>query len=143
MTIGERSAAELRKRLLDDLPQAARDSVAGIVAHGGSGVYAVGGCVRDVMLERRLVDLDLVTERDAIDVVRRAIPGARLTAHARFRTASMTVEGWRIDGAPARSERYGRPGALPRLSGASIDDDLRRRDFSVNAMALRLDGDAA
>ncbi len=121
---------------------AAREAVVRIVAQGGRGVYAVGGSVRDVLLGRQLVDVDLVTERDAIDVARRAMSGVRITAHARFRTASMIVDGWRIDVATARSERYARPGALPRVSGASIDDDLRRRDFSVNAMALRLDGDA-
>lgn len=143
MTIEERSAAELRKRLLDQLPPAAREAVASIVAHGGRGVYAAGGSVRDVLLDdRQLADVDLVTERDAIDVVRRAMPGARVTAHARFRTASTMVDGWRIDIVTARSERYERPGALPRISGGSIEDDLRRRDFAVNAMALRLDGDA-
>ena len=142
MTIGERSAAELRKRLLDALPPAARQAVASIVSHGGRGVFAAGGSVRDVLLGRPLVDIDLVTERDAIDVVRRAVPGVRITAHARFRTASMVVDGWRIDVATSRRERYARPGALPRISGASIDEDLRRRDFSVNAMALRLDREA-
>jgi tRNA nucleotidyltransferase (CCA-adding enzyme) len=141
MTIEERSAAELRRRLLEALPADVRDAVAQVVSCGGPGVYAVGGCVRDVILERRPVDVDLVTERDAIDVVRQAMRDARLTAHARFRTASFAVGGWRIDVATARSERYARPGALPHVSGAPIGDDLRRRDFSVNAMALRLDGD--
>ena len=140
MTIDSRSAAELRKQLLDALPHAARQAVESIVATGQGGVYAVGGSVRDLLLARPLVDVDLVTERDAIDVARQALPGARITAHARFRTASITAGGWRIDVATGRSERYPTPGALPRVSGASIDADLRRRDFSVNAMALRLDG---
>jgi len=142
MTNEERSAAELRNRLLDELPADVRAAVERVVSHGRPGVYAVGGCVRDVILHRRPVDVDLVTERDAIDVVRQALPDTRLTAHARFRTAGFAVGGWRVDVATARSERYARPGALPRVSGAPIGDDLSRRDFSVNAMALRLDGDA-
>lgn len=142
MTIDQRSASDLRVKLLDALPAAARATVASIAAHGAPGVYAVGGSVRDAVLGRPLVDIDLVTERDAIDIARSAAPGARITVHARFLTASVVVDGWRIDIATSRSERYPAPGALPRVAGAPIEADLRRRDFSVNAMALRLDGDA-
>ena len=141
MTTTERSAAELRRDLLHSLPVAVRDALGRIVAHRGTGgVFAVGGAVRDLLLGAPLADVDIVTEHDAIDVVQAAMPGVRLTTHARFRTASFTVDGTRIDVATSRTETYARPGALPRITPAPIVDDLRRRDFSVNAMALRLDG---
>ncbi len=103
-------------------------------------VYAVGGTARDLLLGRELVDLDLAVEGDAIALARSALPGARITCHSRFGTASATAEEMRIDLATARRETYARPGALPSTTRGTIDDDLRRRDFSVNAMALRLAG---
>lgn len=144
MTSNEHSPRSLRARLLDALPAPARDAVSAIVAaHGGRGVYAVGGIVRDLLLGRAIVDVDLVVEGDAVAVARTALPGTKLVAHARFGTASMTIAHARIDVATARSETYARPGALPRVRPAGIDEDLRRRDFSVNAIALRLDGEPA
>ena len=118
-----------------------RDAV-GVLADGsgGRGVYAIGGAVRDVLLGRAVHDLDLATEVDAIGLVRSALPGARVAEHRRFRTATVRVDGVRIDLATCRSETYGRPGALPRVTQAPIEHDLRRRDFGVNALALRLDG---
>jgi tRNA nucleotidyltransferase (CCA-adding enzyme) len=143
MAIIDRPAADLRAQLLLSLPAAAQDAVARVVAERGSGsAYAVGGAVRDLLLARRLGDIDLVTEDDAIGVATRAFAGAKVTAHARFRTASTIVAGTRIDIATSRSETYARPGGLPRTAPAPIDQDLRRRDFSMNAIALRLDGDA-
>jgi len=105
-------------------------------------VYAVGGAVRDLLLDAPAVDIDLAVEGDAVELARRALPGARTTAHARFGTASVVVGGTRIDLASTRSEAYVRPGALPKVAPGGIDDDLRRRDFSMNAMALRLTGAA-
>jgi len=143
MEITNRSRGDWRGVLLRSLPDAVRDALARIVAHrDAGGVFAVGGAVRDLLLGAPLVDIDIVTERDAIDAVRAALPGVRLTTHARFRTASFTVEGTRIDVATSRTETYARPGALPRVAPAPILDDLRRRDFSINAMALRLSGPA-
>jgi tRNA nucleotidyltransferase (CCA-adding enzyme) len=143
MTSTNRSAAQLRDDLLCSLPDAACDAIGRIVAHrDAGGVFAVGGAVRDLLLGAPLVDVDLVTECDAIDTVTAAMPDVRVTTHARFRTASLTVEGVRVDVATARTETYARPGALPRVAPGRIADDLRRRDFSINAIALRLDGPA-
>ncbi|MBI5285197.1 MAG: CCA tRNA nucleotidyltransferase [Chloroflexi bacterium] len=143
MTMIDRSAASLSASLLRSLPPAAQDAVDRVVAERGSGsVYAVGGAVRDLLLARPLGDIDLVTEDDAIEVATRAFPGAKVTVHARFRTASTVVDGTRIDIATSRNETYARPGGLPRIARAPIEQDLRRRDFSMNAIAVRLDGDA-
>jgi tRNA nucleotidyltransferase (CCA-adding enzyme) len=118
-------------------------------AHG-HGVYAAGGFVRDVFLGRgadEMADLDLVIEGDAVSFGRRLCEetGGHLVVHAAFGTASLeggaTPDGTllgRVDLATARRERYGRPGALPEVSPAGIDEDLGRRDFSVNAMAVAL-----
>jgi tRNA nucleotidyltransferase (CCA-adding enzyme) len=98
------------------------------------GVWAVGGAVRDTLLGRDPRDLDLVVEGDAAAVARRLGDAPRL--HERFGTA--TANG-AVNLAAARRERYERPGALPEVElGAPIAEDLARRDFSVNAIAVRL-----
>jgi len=143
MTTSAPSAASLRARLLASLPAETRSAVREIAAQADAGVFAVGGSVRDLLLDRPIVDLDLAVAGDAVALVRRALPAAKITAHARFGTASLAVGGLRIDAATARRETYDRPGALPKVASASIGEDLRRRDFSMNAIALRLDGRAA
>lgn len=97
------------------------------------GVWVVGGAVRDALLGREPGEVDLVVEGDAVAVARGL--GEHATVHEPFRTA--TVMG--VDIASARRETYPRPGALPLVEiGASIEEDLARRDFSVNAIAVRL-----
>jgi tRNA nucleotidyltransferase (CCA-adding enzyme) len=109
------------------------------------GVYVVGGAVRDALLERTPRELDLVVEGDAVAVARRAARrvGGELTVHERFGTATVRADGFEFDLAGARRETYARPGALPDVQlGATLDEDLGRRDFSVNAIAVALaDGD--
>jgi tRNA nucleotidyltransferase (CCA-adding enzyme) len=105
------------------------------------GVHVVGGAVRDVLLGRAPHELDLVVEGDAVSVAQRAARrlGGRLTVHDRFGTATVSSDGFAFDLASARRESYPRPGALPEVTlGASLDEDLARRDFTVNAMAMRL-----
>lgn len=102
------------------------------------GVHLVGGAVRDALLDGTPVDLDFVVEGDAREVAAMAADhvGGELREHDRFGTARVTVGGHTYDFASARAERYDHPGALPDVSPAGIEDDLRRRDFTVNAMAL-------
>jgi len=109
--------------------------------------FAVGGFVRDLVLRRPAPDVDLVVEGDGIAFARRLSEeiGGRLAIHAGFGTASIEdarAAGGRllgrVDIASARRERYDQPGALPVVSPAGIAEDLARRDFSVNAMALSL-----
>ncbi len=104
-------------------------------------VYVVGGAVRDVLLGAVARELDLVVEGDAIAVAHRAAArvGGELTVHERFGTATVRAGGYEFDVASARRETYARPGALPDVQlGATLEEDLARRDFTVNAMAVRL-----
>ena len=104
---------------------------------GEDAVYVVGGAVRDLLLGRDPLELDFVVEGDAIAVARRT--GGRVIAHERFGTATVEAGGVTFDLASARRERYPRPGALPEVElGATLREDLARRDFTVNAIALHL-----
>jgi tRNA nucleotidyltransferase (CCA-adding enzyme) len=99
-------------------------------------VFVVGGAVRDLLLGRGRADLDLVVEGDAFALASRL--GAEPLAHERFGTAKVRLDGHEIDIAAARSETYPAPGALPEVAPASLADDLGRRDFTINAMAIQL-----
>lgn len=100
-------------------------------------VYLVGGAVRDLLLGHPRADVDLVVEGDAAALARRL--GGAEVEHARFGTVKVEIEGHEVDVASARRESYAEPGALPAVeAGASIEEDLRRRDFTVNAIAIPL-----
>ncbi len=111
----------------------------------GSAVYLVGGPVRDLRLDLPPGDLDVAVEGDAIALAARLAEttGCRLVRHARFGTATVSGDGAHIDLASARSETYQTAGALPTVRPSTIDDDLHRRDFTINSMALALNGTAA
>jgi tRNA nucleotidyltransferase (CCA-adding enzyme) len=107
------------------------------------GVYLVGGAVRDLLCGDAPLDLDLVADRDLNELIGELGPSgdAPMRVHERFGTATIVLDGRRFDLARARRERYAHPGALPDVEPAPIEEDLRRRDFTVNAMALGLGGD--
>lgn len=97
--------------------------------------------MRDLLLSRRGADLDLVLEGDAAAFGRalRGKSSAALAVHERFGTATLRfADGARLDIATARSETYERPGALPEVHPATIREDLARRDFTINALALEI-----
>ena len=129
------------ERLPDDVRRALRCVVA-LAERRGEALYLVGGAVRDLLLGADQLDVDLVVEGDALDLAAAAAKelGARVISHQRFGTAVVQDERFRLDVAGARTERYRRPGALPSVRPARLADDLARRDFSINAMALRLTG---
>ncbi|MBI4286661.1 MAG: CCA tRNA nucleotidyltransferase [Chloroflexi bacterium] len=112
-----------------------------VAASQGQHVYLVGGAVRDLLLGETHLDIDLVVEGDAVALARELKPDADawLTIHSRFGTAKLKAGEWSIDFATARSETYARPGALPKVQPGTIQDDLFRRDFTINAMAVSLD----
>ncbi|HEX2500404.1 MAG TPA: hypothetical protein VHO73_03030 [Methylomirabilota bacterium] len=137
-------------RELDQLPERAGE-VLRVVGRLGETrrfpVAVVGGFVRDLLLGRvdERTDLDLVVEGDAATVARdlAASLGGQAVEHAAFLTATVVLpDARRIDLATARRESYRAPGALPTVEPATLAEDLARRDFSVNALAIRLDGSA-
>jgi tRNA nucleotidyltransferase (CCA-adding enzyme) len=102
--------------------------------------YLVGGMVRDLLLERDNLDLDIVVEGDAINLAREITSEnqAKITEHKRFGTAKIRWDGGEVDFVTARAETYAQPGALPKVRPGTISDDLTRRDFTINAMAVEL-----
>ncbi len=137
------SAAARVSRCVPAETRALLDTIGRLAAAQGARAFLVGGMVRDVWREAPVAgrDLDIVVEGDGLTLARslaRELAGAVLEHH-RFLTASVEARGaGRIDVATARSERYATRGALPRVMPAGIEDDLRRRDFTVNAMAIEL-----
>ncbi len=133
---GLKPPAEVAERL------AALPGIASVTdAAEGAPVFAVGGVVRDLLLglpPEEIRNLDLVVEGDAVAIARRL--DAAAVAHDRFGTATAVVDGIEIDVAAARTETYPQPGALPEVSPATLAEDLDRRDFTINAIALPLGG---
>jgi len=104
-------------------------------------VFLVGGAVRDLLLGRGRSDLDLVVVGNADDLASRL--GAEVVSHERFATAKVSLDGHQVDIATARSEGYSHPGSLPVVEPTNnVEADLARRDFTVNAMAIPLDGES-
>jgi tRNA nucleotidyltransferase (CCA-adding enzyme) len=134
-------ASLIEKRLPADVVETVRKAAA-LGARRREQVYLVGGVVRDLLLGKASLDLDLVVEGNAISFARdlTETTGGRLLTHRQFNTAKLRFDGWSLDVAAARSETYERPGALPRVRAGSLQDDLLRRDFTVNGMAIRLTG---
>jgi tRNA nucleotidyltransferase (CCA-adding enzyme) len=105
-------------------------------------VYVVGGAVRDQLLGRARADLDVVVVGDAAALAR-ALGATEVVEHERFATAKVELAGHPVDIATARTETYPEPGALPVVAPAGeIEADLARRDFTVNAMAMPVSGEA-
>src|SRR3972149_5213481 len=128
-------------KLTAALPTAGRealDALIGTASTRSLALYTVGGSVRDLLLERTTLDLDLTLEGDAPALARTVaarLAGGRCPVHPAFGTATLKGTGFRIDVASARAETYERPGALPAVRPGSLRDDLFRRDFTVNAIA--------
>jgi tRNA nucleotidyltransferase (CCA-adding enzyme) len=105
--------------------------------------YLVGGAVRDLLRGSDAVDLDLAVEGDARPVARTLAErlGGSAREHERFGTATVRAGDLVFDLATTRTETYDQPGALPTVEAAPLADDLKRRDFTVNALAVALAGD--
>ncbi|VAX28207.1 tRNA nucleotidyltransferase, A-adding, partial [hydrothermal vent metagenome] len=117
----------------------------------GYNVYLVGGSVRDLLMGEKNLDIDIVVEGDGIGFARRLaaqIQGVKLITHKRFNTAKirftekaglkMPAPGFTVDIATARTEYYEAPAMLPKVETSSIKKDLYRRDFTINAVAVKL-----
>lgn len=132
-------ASQIEHYLPRDILELLQD-IAGEAGKSGQSIYLVGGIVRDLLLGYLSFDLDLVTEGDAMELAGRIakITNAKLVIHPRFGTAKIKSGKFGIDIATARSETYAGPGALPTVVPDTIEKDLFRRDFSINAMAISL-----
>ncbi len=107
----------------------------------GFRAFAVGGLVRDLVLGTINTDLDVVVEGDAIELGHALVRelNGKIVLHRKFGTCSIVDEdGLKIDLATARKETYEKPAALPTVKFSSIEDDLSRRDFTINAMAISI-----
>jgi tRNA nucleotidyltransferase (CCA-adding enzyme) len=147
--ITERLAAALPQALLHLLREAGR-----LAAEQGDSLFIVGGFVRDLLLGTPTLDIDLVVEGDAIQLARQLAQsyGGRVRSHQRFGTAKWLINDSQIstpdiqlpeflDFVTARTEFYEHPSALPEVERSSIKQDLHRRDFTINTLAVQLDPD--
>lgn len=130
--------------LMKNLPSKIRELLAQISFlsdREGFQVYVVGGFVRDLILDVHNLDIDLVVEGDGpkfAGLMAEFLCG-RVKVHEKFGTAMVILEDdFRIDVATARTEYYEFPAALPRIEESSLKQDLYRRDFTINAMAVHL-----
>ncbi len=108
----------------------------------GRPCYAVGGCVRDLFLERPSKDIDFVTVGSGIElaevVARRLGRGTHLTVFRNFGTAQVKRKDMELEFVGARKESYQRDSRKPIVEDGTLEEDLSRRDFTVNALALRV-----
>ncbi len=139
-------ARDLTRIMRERLPAEILDLLGDIAACAGEHgftAYAVGGFVRDLLMHRKNFDVDVVIEGDGIAFARLFAErhGGKVRAHHKFQTAIVTLPGHRkIDVATARTEYYTEPAALPIVELSSIKNDLYRRDFTMNALSLKLNG---
>jgi len=143
--------AEIAQLIEDALPAPLLELIqqaSQTAAQMGSSLYVVGGFVRDLLLGTPTLDLDLVVEGNAIALARRLRKkvGGRVKSHARFGTAKLILDEQAfpisyLDFVTARTEFYEHPTALPQVERSSIKQDLHRRDFTINTLAICLDPD--
>jgi tRNA nucleotidyltransferase (CCA-adding enzyme) len=130
----------LRRGLTGSLLEVLRE--AGRLAdEAGGRAYLVGGAVRDVLLGRAVEDVDVVVEGNGVALAERLVErfGGHAHPHQEFLTAAVHLDGdVRLDVATARTEFYRSPAALPEVQTSAIRQDLYRRDFTINAMAIDL-----
>ena len=149
-----RKRRNLEKQLVDAFSPSYRNIIHAIAEEAQAikvPIYVVGGFVRDLLLGRPSMDFDVVVEGDGIKIANLVSEkyGGRVTIHKRFGTAKWFLAGSAFTGGDfpefldfitARMEFYSRPTALPTVERSSIKFDLHRRDFTINTLAIRLDG---
>ncbi|MFZ3129524.1 MAG: CBS domain-containing protein, partial [Desulfosporosinus sp.] len=148
--VRERSIA-MRQDILDlieGLPVEKRkllEAVRDTAKEEGCSVYIAGGFVRDLLLFFPTQDLDFVVEGSGGQFAKallKRLPDGKLTEHIKFGTAQLVFpDGSHLDVASTRWEYYSSPGALPQVEESCLRDDLFRRDFTINAMAICLNAE--
>ncbi|WP_027621262.1 CBS domain-containing protein [Acetivibrio clariflavus] len=145
--IGKEYTSENLSYKLNELPQKVLNVLksAGKMADDeGYSAYVVGGFVRDLILGVENLDIDIVIEGDAVAFAQKFASqiNAKITVHEKFQTAYVYIdEDLQIDFVTARKEYYEFPGSLPIIETGTIKDDLFRRDFTINCIAMKLNGD--
>ena len=133
--------------MIPNIPELILNLLYDIGEVAGKNAYLVGGSVRDLLLKRPSLDIDIVVEGDAIRVAETMCErwNGTLEVHPQFGTATVTPENSdlpKVDFVTARRETYQGAGTLPIVQSGTITDDLHRRDFSINALAMCLDTNA-
>lgn len=134
----------MKRNLLEKLPQGVTSIlrfIGGYADQQGISCYLVGGLVRDLLLEKENLDLDIVVEADAIEFSKALSQKHQtaITIYPRFKTTTLLwPNGIQVDFVSARKETYSKPGALPTVEKGILRDDLYRRDFTINALAVSL-----
>ena len=132
------------ERHLSGIRLAVLRELSGFATELGIDLYLVGGSVRDVLADAPLTDVDVMASDNPERLIER-IRGsgdAKVRKASAFGTWSLTVRGVEVDISTARRETYEHPGALPKVFPGTVEDDLARRDFSINAMAISLGEDS-
>ena len=139
--VGTKNFAQIMRERLPSEIYSIMETAGQVAEEIDATVYCVGGFVRDLFLQVANFDLDLVVEGDGQELAKRAAErlGGKVRVHERFGTAGIILDdGSKVDVATARTEYYEFPAALPMVERASIKEDLYRRDFSINTLALCL-----
>ena len=137
-------AAQIQRLIRNRLPKRIQDLLTQLGLVGDEldvNVFVVGGFVRDLLLSKENLDLDIVVEGDGVAFAEAFARGnnCRVRAHRKFGTAVLIYpDGFKVDIASARMEYYLKPGALPDVEHASVKMDLSRRDFTINTLAISL-----
>jgi putative nucleotidyltransferase with HDIG domain len=131
---------DLKKEIVRNIPEA----VIEIAEEDGYEIYAVGGCIRNLILDRSIDDIDISVVGSAPELaskVAERLKSGKIAIYSRFGTALLSYKGKNYEFATARSESYGSDSRKPKeIEPVSIDSDLKRRDFTINALALGLTG---
>ncbi|CAN2046071.1 A-adding tRNA nucleotidyltransferase [Candidatus Magnetomoraceae bacterium gMMP-1] len=130
----------MKERLSDRIIQMLND-IGKIADETKTSAYAVGGFVRDLLLNRKNDDIDIVVEGDGIGFAKKyaSMVNARINSHKKFGTAIVIFpDGFKLDIASARMEYYRCPAALPTVEKSSLKLDLYRRDFTINTLVIQL-----
>ncbi len=136
-----RSLGPVLRDLLPDRTYALLQRAGKLAKRTGVSAFVVGGFVRDLLLGRPNLDLDFVIEGDGIAYAKRLAErhSAAVKIFERFATAHVVFpDGFKLDVATARRENYAHPTALPTVEPSSLKEDLSRRDFTINALAIDL-----
>ena len=132
--------ANILEAQLDTISLRQLSAIGAVADSRGVKAYLVGGSVRDALLGLPVHDIDIAIVGLTPGFARHAARAlnARMTKRSQFNTFAVEASGRRIDIAAARQETYARPGALPTVSPGTMEHDLARRDFSINAMAVSI-----